>query len=329
MADVAEAAGVSQATVSLVMNEVGGSRVKAETAELVRATALRLGYSLTRRARVGRGGTQTIGYVIEDTITNPMVNIAIEAARQSAWDAGAVLLVLPTRGDSQLRLAALGLLMEQRLVGVVLSSFFTNRIRVPSVLRNVPSVLVNCYDESEQYPALLPAHSLGARRGVAHLIERGHQRIAMINGDRALDAFRDRAAGYKRALKSAGLPFDPALLLEDRASVAEARAATAQFMDRTLPPTAIFCATDTLAVGAYEELQSRSIRIGRDVAILGFDNDPKAQWLDPGLSTVQVPHAEMGRRAVAHLLSIRDHDEDGRISGNLRIDTPLILRGSA
>ncbi|WP_052699883.1 LacI family DNA-binding transcriptional regulator [Martelella endophytica] len=328
MGDVAQLAGVSQATVSLVLNDVGGSRVQASTVEAVRKAARDVGYSLTRRSRVGRGTTQTIGYVIEDTFTNPMVNIAIEAARQAAWEADAVLFVLPTLGDSQLRSAALDVLLEQRLVGVILSSFFTNRIRPPSALRNIASVLVNCYDERGQLPALLPAHADGARRGVAHLVSRGHRRIAMINGDRALDAFRDRVAGYKGALKSAGLSFDNGLFIQDCSDVTGGREATARLMDLPDPPSAIFCATDTIAIGAYEELQRRGIVVGRDVAILGFDNDPKARWLDPGLSTVEVPHAEMGRRAVQHLLAVRDHEEEICVSGNLRVATPLILRGS-
>ena len=328
MADVAKAVGVSQATVSLVLNDVGGSRVHPATAEAVRQAARRIGYSITRRAPVGRGATQSIGYIIEDTLTNPMVNIAIEAARRAAWDAGCVLLVLPTQGDSRLGAEALDLLLEQRLAGVIVSSFFTNRIRPPSRLRDVRAVLVNCYTKDRELPAVLPSHSAGARAGVEHLISRGHRRIGMVNGPEWMDAFRDRAAGYRRALKAAGLAFDPTLLLSGEASLVWGRRGAAGLLAADDPPTALFCASDQLALGAYEEIRARGLAVGRDVAVLGFDDDPSARAVDPALTTVRVPHEEMGRRAVRHLLALRDGLDKGVLRGHVRLKAPLVVRNS-
>lgn len=328
MNDVAQAAGVSQATVSLVLNGIGGTRVNEPTAEAVRTAARTLGYSLNRRAPVGRGGTQTIGYVIEDTFTNPMVNIAIEAARRTAWERDCVLLVLPTHGDSQLRSAALGVLLEQRLAGIIVSSFFTNEIKVPSVLRSCPTVLLNCYTARDSVPALLPGHMEGARHGVEYLIARGHRRIGMINGFSWIDAYRDRFAGYRQALEAAGIAFDPALVTEGEPTVPDGRRAAAALLDIEDPPTAIFAAADRIALGVYEEVKRRGLRIGKDIAVLGCDDDPLAQAADPPLSTIRIPHQELGERAVGHLLAVRDGSSEGAITGRVTVDAPLILRRS-
>lgn len=328
MTDVAEVAGVSQATVSLVLNNVGGSRVNGETVKKVRAAARKIGYSLARRNPVGAGATQSIGYIIEDTLTNPMVNIAIEAARQAAWENDCVLLVLPTQGDSELGIAALDILIEQRLAGIIMSSFFTRKISIPQKLRSQRSVLLNCYSSRNSVPTLMPAHYEGAREGVEHLIARGHKRIAMINGPLWLDAYSDRLKGYKTALESAGLPFDPSLVVYGDVRISDGQRGTAALLDEQEAPTAIFCCADQVALGCYEELKSRGLKIPHDMAVLGFDDDPMVQLLEPPLTTISVPHAEMGRRAVAHLLSMRDGTTDDIIDGRVLCDAPLIVRQS-
>lgn len=329
MAEVAELAGVSQATVSMVMNDVGGSRVKAETAKAVRRAARTLGYSLNRRAPTGAGATQVIGYVIEDTFTNPLVNMAIEAARQTAWESGCVLLVLPTKGESRLRTAALEVLLEQRLAGVILSSLFTAEITLPRLLRSENTILLNCYTSSPRIPAVLPAHREGAIEGVRHLVQRGHRRIALINGLETMEGFADRRAGFEAALQEHGIPVNSAHVKAGDLRVLDGQRATAELMSEANPPTAIFCASDQLALGCYEELKSRGIKVGQDVAVMGFDNYPMARTLDPPLTTVAVPHAEMGEIAVRHLLAKRDGRKEDVIKGRCRVPTPLAVRDSA
>ncbi len=328
MTDVAQRAGVSQATVSLVLNNVGGSRVNEETAQKVRSAARLVGYSLSRRNHIGAGTTQFIGYIIEDTLTNPLVNIAIDAARQAAWDNDCVLLVLPTKGDSSLHSAALDVLMQQRLAGVIMSSFFTSTVSIPEKLRSQRAVLLNCYSESDSVPTILPAHRQGAQSGVTHLIERGHTRIGMIIGPAWMDAYRDRLDGYRRALDAAGLPFDPALIVEGDTTPHDGQTGTDALLALDNPPSAIFCCTDQVAVGCYHTLRTRGLRIPQDVAVLGFDDDPVMRFLDPALTTIAVPHAAMGARAVAHLLALRDGNQDDVITGRTYVPAPLVVRAS-
>lgn len=326
MVDVAKLAGVSQATVSLVLNNVEGSRVNAQTQKAVRDAAEKLGYSIHRRSPVGAGAVQTIGYLIDDTVTHPMVNIAIEAAREAAWNNGCVLLVLPTQGDKRLRAAAVEVLSTHRLAGMVVASFFTRQTSLPRKLWSQPTVLVNCYTAKGTAPALLPDHTLGAERIVNHLIAAGHRRIGFLSGELWMDGFRDRMKGYRHALKAAGIPFDPELVLEGTAHIAHGQNGTRSLMALRNPPTAIFCGSDRVAIGCYEELKERGLAIPDAVSVVGFDDDPIARFLAPPLTTVVVPHAEMGRRAIEHLLAKRSHSTVGLIDGRTAIDCPLVER---
>jgi LacI family transcriptional regulator len=328
MIDVANLAGVSQATVSLVLNDAGGTRVNAATRAKVRKAAETLGYKIMRRSPVGSGAVQSIGFLIDDTITHPLVNIAIEGARQAAWEADCVLVVLPTRGDERLRAAAIELLFSHRLRGIIMGALFTGEVRLPAILRSEPTVLINCYTADNLAPALLPAHAEGAEAATAHLIEAGHRRIGFITGDRWMDAYRDRLKGYRAALRKAGIPYDPALVGTGDGLISGGHDRTRELVALPDPPTALFCGSDRMAIGAYEALKEAGLSIPGDVSVIGFDDDPVARYLEPPLSTILVPHEDMGQRAVAHLLARREAQAANRIKGRLRLDCPLVPRAS-
>ncbi len=329
MVDVARLAGVSQATVSMVLNDTGGTRVQERTRKLVRDAADQLGYRVWMRAPVGGGGLQAIGFVIDDSTSNPIVNKAIDSARQLAWENGAVLVVLPTQGDEQLRAAALELLFAHRVVGVIFAAFFTREYSLPQKLHAVPTVLINCYSDGDVAPAILPAHAQGADTAVAHLLAAGHRRIGFINGEDWMEASRDRLRGYKRALKRGGVEFDPTLVASGNWLLSGGHDCTRELLALPEPPTAIFCASDRMAIGCYEAIKELGLRIPDDISVVGFDDEPSSRYLDPPLTTVLVPHEDMGHRAVTHLYAKRSRtDRSAVISGRLQIECPLIERGS-
>jgi LacI family transcriptional regulator len=329
MVDVARRAGVSQATVSMVLNDTGGSRVNEQTRRLVREAADALGYRVSMRAPVGSGAMQAIGFVIDDSTSNPIVNKAIESARQLAWENGAVLIVLPVQGDEDLRRAALDLLFAHRVVGVIFAAYFTREYTLPQKLADVPAVLINCFAKGDTAPAILPAHSRGAEAAVHHLIERGHRRIGFINGESWMLASKERLRGYRRGLKKAGIESDPQLIRSGNWTISGSYERTRELLALPTPPTAIFCASDEMAIGCYEAIKEAGLAIPRDIAVVGFDDHMTARHLEPPLTTVLVPHEDMGRRAVTHLLAKRGRsDPQGVISGRLQIDCPLVERRS-
>lgn len=329
MVDIAKLAGVSQATVSMVLNNTGGTRVTEKTRKLVRDAADRVGYRVWLRSPVGGGSLQAIGFVIDDSTSNPIVNNAIDAARQLAWENGAVLVVLPTQGDERLLAAALELLFVHRVVGVIFAALFTREYQLPQKMHAVPTVLLNCFSRSDAAPAVLPAHAQGAETAISHLIAMGHRRIGFINGESWMVASKDRLRGYKRALKRGGIPHDPALVKSGNWLLSGGETCTRALLELADRPTAIFCASDKMAIGCYEAAKEAGLRIPKDISVVGFDDDPTAAHLDPPLTTVLVPHEDMGRRAVTHLYAKRSRtDRAAVISGRLQIECPLVQRGS-
>ncbi|HTN61045.1 MAG TPA: LacI family DNA-binding transcriptional regulator [Devosia sp.] len=329
MVDVAKLAGVSQATVSMVLNETGGTRVTEKTRTLVREAAETLGYRVWMRAPVGSGGVQAIGFVIDDSTSNPIVNKAIDAARQLAWENEAVLMILPTQHDERLRAAALDLLFVHRVVGVVFAAFFTREYTLPQKLNSVPVVLINCHTKGDVAPAILPAHALGAETAMRHLTDSGHRRIAFINGESWMEASKDRLRGYKRGLKLANITFDSTLVRSGNWTLSGGYNCTRELLRLPEPPTAIFCASDEMAIGCYEAVKEAGLSIPGDISVIGFDDIASSRHLEPPLTTILVPHEDMGRRAITHLYAKRDNEKrSGVITGRLQIDCPLVERGS-
>lgn len=328
MVDVAKRAGVSQATVSLVLNGAGGTRVAAATRKRVLEAADALGYRIWRRSPVGSGALRAVGFLVDDTITHPLVNYAIEGAREAAWENDCVLMVMPSRGDPAQQAAALELLFGQRVLGVVMAAVFTSEVELPAPLRIAPTVLINCTDPGGLAPALIPAHAAGAEAATAHLIAAGHRRIGFIVGEPWMLASRERSNGYRAALRHAGIRHDPRLARHGDGLVSGGRARALELMRLPVPPTAIFCASDRMALGAYEAVKELGLAIPGDVSIVGFDDDPIARFLDPALTTIRVPHEEMGRLAVEDLAARAAGVREGRIGGLLRLDCPLVTRAS-
>ena len=300
MMDVAKAAGVSQTTVSLVLNGVPGIRISTAARERVLAAAAALRYRVGPR---GAGKLRVIGFLADELSTSPFAVLSADAARDAALEANAMLVVAACRGDPALEAAMLELWESQHVTDVIYSRIFTCRADPPPQLARHRSVLLNCYDAAGAYPAVVPSERRGAAAATRHLLQAGHRRVALINGEPWMEAARDRAAGYRHALRSFGIGIDPALICEGDWTVVSGRTGAQRLMSLPRPPTAIFCANDPMAAGACEVLRGLGLRIPEDVSVVGYDDQPLARTLIPPLTTVDLPHAEMGRFAVAGLLA--------------------------
>ena len=140
----------------------------------------------------------------------------------------------------------------------------------------------------------MPGEVAGGHAATDVLIRAGHRRIGYVNGEASMEASRHRLRGYRQALATADLPFDPDLVREGNWQPLSGYEATRELMRLTAPPTAIFCANDLMAVGCYEALRELGLRIPDDVAVMGYDDREIAQHLHPPLTTVLLPHFEMG-----------------------------------
>lgn len=327
MHDVAALAGVSQATVSLVLNDSGGSRVADLTKERVREAAQRLGYrtnAFAKSLRMGESGM--IGFISDEVATSPFAGKLLKGAQDRAWAAGHVILSVDTFGETALEQAAIEMMQSYRVRGIVYAAMYHRRIMVPRFLADTPTVVVNAQDRAERVDSIFPDEELGGYTAARHLLEAGHTRIGMINiqaKSSRLPAGIGRLAGYRAALKEAGIRPDAGLVCYGRGIVESGRELTNELMRVPDPPTAIFAANDRTAWGAYLALSDLGLAVGVDCSIVGFDDmETVAQHLDPGLTTLALPFEEMGRHAIDALL------EPGATPRREALECPLVSRQS-
>ena len=311
MDDVAREAGVSQATVSMVLNGADAGRVAGETAARVRDTARRLGYRTNMHAKVLREGkTRLIGLVGAEVATSPFAGEMILGAQHRAWDAGHVLLTVDTTGDERLQRAAVDMLQSYQVAGVVFSAMYHQIVQVPKAVRGLPTVCLNCQDESGVVPSVFPDEERGGREAARVLLDAGHRRIAMINigpQGSTLSAAAGRLAGFTAAVAEAGVPLAPDLVRYAHGTYDQGLRLAGELMALPEPPTAIFCANDRTALGAYHCLQRLGLGIPDDVSIVGFDDQRiLADVFDPPITTFRLPLEEMGKTAVDLLLGPED-----------------------
>ncbi|SAK45264.1 LacI family transcriptional regulator [Caballeronia glebae] len=335
MTDIAKLTGVSQSTVSLVLNNASGAKFSDTTRDKVLRAAQDLGYRMTQREPVAALDSQRernlIVYLADEISTSPHPVVSIDGARDAAFANGRMLAVYSTHGNAQIEARVLdATLGNPNVLGVIYATVYTRRVTLPAVLAKVPTVLLNCYTSDGSVSSVVPAEVAGGHTATDHLLAAGHKRIGYINGEPWQDAARDRLKGYRTALATADLPFAPELVREGDWSPDTGFEQTLSLMREPNPPTAIFCANDLMALGAIEALKQLGLRVPDDVSVLGYDDQEIARHTHPPLSTVVLPNYELGRWAVETLLQ----EEENRAAGapvrrrTVKLDGPLIERGS-
>lgn len=334
MTDVAKAAGVSQSTVSMVLNNMPGARLSESTRATVMKVAMDMGYVHTRRGSVAAPKevnptrNKLIGYLVDEISTSPHPVVSLDGARDAAWEHECLITVAVTRNDPEQTQASINMMLNHPdLMGVIYSTIFTREVEVPDALRQVPLVLLNCHSPGSRLPTVVPGEIGGGQAATAHLIAQGHRRIGFINGESWQEAAEDRFKGYRRALATADLPFDPALVRNGDWMSGSGFEHTLSLMQEARPPTAIFCANDLMAVGAIEALRQLGLRVPEDVSVMGYDDQEISRHTHPPLTTMVLPNYDMGRTAVELLLDSIDGTGNSRRQ-LLKVDCPLVERDS-
>lgn len=332
MTDIARAAGCSQATVSFVLNRTPGIKISVQTRERVIETARSLGYAAPNFAHIEPAPVRSkvdgvIGFVVDQLGTSPEAVVAIEGARQASWNAGNIIFVAQTLFDPVMGERTVKTLVAQGISALIYMAIFTREIEAPDYLRNldIPVILLNCYTSDHAFPAVVPSEIAGGQNSTQHLIDLGHRRIACITGEPWMQAAQDRLKGYRRALSTADIPFDPALVVEGDWSASAGYTATVGLLKLKERPTAIFCQNDRTAIGCYEALKEAGLSIPEDMSVLGYDDEEIARHLHPQLTTSILPHRAMGQWCIEQL--------DGVVSGKrhpiTKLECPLVERQSS
>ncbi|MET7459430.1 LacI family DNA-binding transcriptional regulator [Nonomuraea sp. NPDC005501] len=325
MADVAREVGVTAKTVSRVLNDDGP--VAVETRERVMEAVRKLGYQPNLMARNMRVGARdaAIGLVIPE-MGNPFFGTVAGGVESAVRPRGLTLIVGSSSETAELERSLIATFLARRVSGlmVVPSSDGDHRYLRAERVAGLPIVFLDRPAVGMAADHVVSGNREGARDGVAHLVAHGHRRIGFV-GDlpAALYTRRERFQGYRDALEAAGLPFDRALV-ESGHDQEAASAAVARLLALPAPPTALFAANNFASMGAVVAL-ARAGR--RDVALVGFDDLPLAEVLEPPLTVVAQDPAALGTAAAELVLSRLD-GLPSRAARRELIPTRLIARGS-
>ncbi|MBG6056049.1 LacI family transcriptional regulator [Salinibacterium sp. CAN_S4] len=331
--DVAELAGVSVTTVSHVLNDTPQMRIAADTRTRVREAAKTLGYGPNRVAqalRTNRSGL--IGLLSEEIATTPHAGRIILGAQNAAREHDLTLVIINTERESEnSHKDDVQALLDRQVEALLYATMYHRQVSLPPNLQGLPAVLIDSTDRAGIVPAVVPDEVGGAVAAVTHLVEAGHRRIAFLNNDDDVPATHERLIGYKQVLREHGIPLDESLIVQSPSETLPGYELAREILARPDRPTALFCYNDRMAMGAYRAASERGLDIPTDLSIVGFDNQELiAANLFPGLTTVALPHYEMGAWAVETLVHLLNGSADGKSLADTptRLNCPLVIRGS-
>jgi LacI family transcriptional regulator len=323
--EVARAAGVSVATVSRVLNESGP--VAGETRDRIRRVAGEMRYIPNDAARsLSMRRTGTLGVLLPD-LYGEFFSEVIRGLDQAAQRARFHLLLSSShnnRPDIEAALQA----MRGRVDGlVVMSPHIDVAVLAANLPESLPAVMLNTPQSSSEFDTLSVDNFGGARAMVAHLAEHGHRHIAMVRGPEPNHDAEERLRGYRAALADAGIAPDAALESEGDFTEDGGYRAVQRLLKLDHPPTAIFAANDSTAIGAMSALREAGVSVPGQVAVAGFDDIPISRYLTPALSSVRVSINDLGARAMEQLVrAVEGQNLHERVHQTL--PTTLVIRDS-
>lgn len=325
MREVAQLANVSVQTVSCVVNGTGS--ISEETRERVLQAIAQLNYRrdpIARSMRTGR--TQLIGLLVLD-ITNPVLSLIASAVEAEAYARGYSVLLYNVSLDKRREHAYLEAVAERLVDGLVIVNAVDRDKTFAEIQRShIPTVLVDCL-ATPLIPSVSVDNRQGAYLAVRHLIELGHRRIAHLSGAPALEVARHRIEGYRRALADHGLDYVQIVNpVNNRWDYRSGYLATQSLLQSAPPPTALFAASDQMAIGAYRALAEAGVRVPDDVSVVGFDDIEAASYITPPLTTVRQPFEEIGQRALSLLFELLSDQQP--VTTQIVLPPELVLRQS-
>ena len=299
--DVAVRAGVSATTVSHVVN--GTRPVSPQLSERVQRAMRDLGYQPNALARsLRRKQTHTIGLIVPDNSNTFFAEMA-HSVEYAAYGIGHAVVLCNSDDDAEREALYLDLLLKRQVDGIVLVAAATSSDAMRALVERGPPLVV--VDRDLANPAndcVLTDHEAGGYAASEHLAQLGHKRIACIAGPSDLESSAGRVAGYRAALRAAGLRVDTSMIVRGDFRDHSGYVAAQKLLKRADPPTAIFACNDLMAIGAMAAVRDAGLSVPEDVSVVGFDDIHIAGYLNPPLTTIAQPTTELGRVATELLL---------------------------
>ena len=328
--EVARLAGVSRSTASRVIND--HPNVQPETRERVWQAIRESGYQPHAVARsLVTNRTQIIGMIIPEAVTtlftDPFFPLMLRGATEACniHQYQLMLSLFTVRADQQGMYQRV--LRNGYLDGVIVASASLDDPLIPDLLRDrIPFVSVGRHP-NERVLYVDVDNVAGARMAVEHLIRLGHQRIATITGRLDMAAGQDRLEGYRQALKAHHIPVDEGLIVEGDFTEGSGMVGMQRLLSTS--PSAVFAASDMMAIGALKALHKAGWQVPQDIALVGFDDIPAASAVEPALTTVRQPIERLGSMAVEVLLSVLETSLQEEVPAQrIVLPTELVVRAS-
>lgn len=328
--DVARSAGVSQAAVSYVLAGRGKQNgISEATGERILEAARRLDYRPDTLARGLRKGYSRLVGVLTPCVTFGYFSEIVRGAEEVLSEQGYTVILAHSDEDGEKEAGKIEVLRRYRVDGIIL---------IPAIVRGhdaefaamkrdrLPFVAVDKRIADPDAQTVLTDDRAGARAAVEYLIGLGHRRIAHLRGPHGISSSEERLAGYRDALRAAGIRSEGAWVTGRDWSEASGRTGALRLLRLEPRPTAIFASTDVLAWGAFDAVRDAGLRVPEDVSLVGYaDLTPSARLAVP-LTTVRQPARDVGRRAGEKLLNlIRTGADEPR---EVRLPTALVERAS-
>lgn len=302
MKDVARLAGVSTSTVSHVINK--NRFVSESIADKVNAAVEQLNYAPSALARsLKLNQTRTIGMLLTAS-SNPFYSEVVRGVERSCYERGYSLILCNTDGDAERMNRSLETLLQKRVDGLLIMCTENHRPSKDAISRypSLPIVMMDWSPFEGSIDVIQDNALLGGEMATDYLIRHGYSRIACITGPLDKTTAQERLNGYRQAMKKAGLEILPGYEVSSDFEFGGGLVAMEQLLMLPEPPHAVFASNDAMAVGVYQALYQRGLRVPDDVAVVGYDDIQLAQYLMPPLTTIHQPKDSLGELAVDALL---------------------------
>jgi len=330
--DVARRAGVSRTTVSLVLNKVEGAQIREETRQKVVQAATDLGYVpeaaaqalASRRSQfIGLILTRNPHHVAADAFLTQIINSLIKKVRQSGMR-----LLLDIIEETHPRETYLDLARGRHIDGILISGpRFDDQALVALKEIGFPTVLMGEVPGEDFYSVDVDNRG-AARTAVEHLLQLNHTRIACItNAPASYTAAFERLSGYREALERQGLTYDECLVRYGDFDPQSGFDRMKSLLTLEPPPSAVFVASDVVAIGAMTAIREHGLQIPGDIALVGFDDVSFSRFIFPPLTTIRLPAVELAYQASDMLIKLIQGEEPPR--KKICLDTDLIIRASS
>jgi LacI family transcriptional regulator len=321
--DVAQRAGVSRTTASFVLAGRRDMRISPDTEQRVIQAARELDYRPNLLARSLRTNlSQTVGLISDTIASDVFAGNMIRSSLVTALNNDHLLFVGESEGDEAVETQLIQSMLDRGVSGFIYASMFTREVRLNPLLVNRPLVLLNCVTQDAPVSSVVPAELQGGRAAVRALLEHAHRDSIYLVGETPDDviAGRERLVGIREELAAAGVEL--AGQVPSRWWPEPSYEAVSKLLATEAAPTAFICMNDRVAMGTYQACHDAGLVIPRDVSVVSFDNSDLASWCRPQMTSVALPHLEMGRRAVELLL------QPEPVPQTHLVEMPLVMRES-